>query len=135
LIELGNSLSATDYKRLEIARTATWHRVANALAGRDGLLCPTMATPPVSAAKADRVRAAASGDGRYDPQDMTAPWNLVAPCPAMSVPCGIHTAEPYSGMPIGLQIVGHRWREDTVLRVGRAVELALPGVTGRRPPV
>ena len=33
-----------------------------------------------------------------------------------------------------MQIVGHRWREDVVLRLGRAVELALPEVTGRRPP-
>jgi Asp-tRNA(Asn)/Glu-tRNA(Gln) amidotransferase A subunit family amidase len=36
-------------------------------------------------------------------------------------------------LPIGLQIVGRRWREDTVLRIGRAVELALPEVAARRP--
>jgi Asp-tRNA(Asn)/Glu-tRNA(Gln) amidotransferase A subunit family amidase len=65
---------------------------------------------------------------------MTGVFNLVAPCPALSVPCGVHTDAPYSGVPIGLQIVGQRWREDTVLRIGRAVELALPAVTGRRPP-
>ncbi len=135
LIELGNSLSATDYKRLEIARTATWHRVARALAGRDALLCPTMATPPVSAAKADRVTVAALADGLYHAEDMTAPWNLVAPCPVMSVPCGIHIAAPYAGMPIGLQIVGHRWKENTVLRVGHALELAMPTMSGRRPTV
>jgi Asp-tRNA(Asn)/Glu-tRNA(Gln) amidotransferase A subunit family amidase len=138
LIELGNSMSATDLKRLEIVRTDVWHRVAAALSGHDALLCPTMATPPVSAAKADSERVDTPVDGRYHADDMTAVFNLVAPCPVLSVPCGVHDAAPYTGMPIGLQIVGHRWREDTVLRVGRAVEVALPHLvagTARRPPI
>lgn len=135
LIELGNSLSATHVKRLELARTDTWRRVRRVLAGRDALLCPTMAMPPAPAAKADRDRPAAHHDGKYHAEDMTAVFNLVAPCPALSVPCGAHADEPYAGMPIGLQIVGHRWREDVVLRIGRAVELALPQFTGRRPPI
>lgn len=125
LIELGNSLSATDYKRLELGRTEAWRKVSGALAGRDALLCPTMATPPVSAAKAVRDRFDQPDDGRYHSPDMTGVFNLVAPCPALSVPCGAHTEAPYTGVPIGLQIVGHRWREDTVLRIGRAVEQAL----------
>ena len=70
-------------------------------------------------------------DDRYHGNDMTAVWNLMAPCPALSVPCGW---DP-DGLPIGLQIVGRRWREDTVLRIGRAVEMALPDASGRRPPV
>lgn len=138
LIALGESLSATEAKRLEIARTDVWRRVAAALAGRDALLCPTMATPPVAASKAERTSPTHPVDGRYHAEDMTAVFNLVAPCPALSVPCGIHAAAPFAGMPIGLQIVGHRWREDTVLRVGRAVELALPHLaagTVRRPPI
>ena len=135
LIRHGESLSATDYKRLEIARTAVWHRVAAAMAGYDVLLCPTMATPAISAAKADRAHAAHPADGRFHAEDMTSVWNLVAPCPAMSVPCGVFAESTFAGMPIGLQIVGHRWREDTVLRVGRAIELALPAMSGRRPPV
>jgi len=134
LIELGRSLSATDYKRLEIARTDVWRRVSTALRGRDGLLCPTMAMPPVTAAKADRTEPPPFDDGRFHAHDMTSVWNLVAPCPVMSVPCGTHVDAPYTGMPIGLQVVGQRWREDTVLRVGRAVELALPSMSGRRPP-
>lgn len=135
LIDLGRSISATDYKRLEIARTDVWRRVSGVLAGRDALLCPTMATPPVAATKAGRAEPAPPDDGRYHAADMTAVFNLVAPCPALSVPCGMHADAPYTGVPIGLQIVGHRWREDTVLRVGRAVEEALPAMVGRRPPL
>jgi Asp-tRNA(Asn)/Glu-tRNA(Gln) amidotransferase A subunit family amidase len=61
---------------------------------------------------------------------MTAVFNLVAPCPALSVPAGTHAA----GLPIGVQIVGRRWQDDTVLRIGRALELARPWAH-RHPPV
>jgi Asp-tRNA(Asn)/Glu-tRNA(Gln) amidotransferase A subunit family amidase len=61
---------------------------------------------------------------------MTGVFNLVAPCPALSVPCGWDA----EGLPIGLQVVGRRWREDTVLRIGRAVEVAIPDAF-RRPPI
>ena len=90
-----------------------------------------MATGPVPAAKADRRRDEQFDDDRYHGNDMTAVWNLVAPCPALSVPSGWDR----DGLPIGLQIVGRRWREDTVLRIGRAVEVALPNASGRRPPL
>jgi Asp-tRNA(Asn)/Glu-tRNA(Gln) amidotransferase A subunit family amidase len=62
----------------------------------------------------------------YASADMTAVFNMVAPCPAVSVPCGTHTRAADAGLPIGLQVVGRRWREDTVLRVARAVELTSP---------
>ena len=130
LIELGNSLSAVHLKRLEVERTDLWRRVSAVLADHDAILCPTMAVPPEPAAKADQNRGPWPDDDRYHAPDMTAVWNLVSPCPAMSVPCGFHAV----GLPIGLQIVGRRWREDTVLRVGRAVEIALPEVSAARPP-
>jgi len=122
LIEAGNRVTATDYKRLELHRTDVWRRLREALAGHDALLCPTMATPPLPAAKADRPADVPTDDGRYHSPDMTTVFNLVSPCPALSVPCGRHAAPEHAGLPIGLQIVGRRWREDTVLRVARAVE-------------
>jgi aspartyl-tRNA(Asn)/glutamyl-tRNA(Gln) amidotransferase subunit A len=47
--------------------------------------------------------------------------------PAASVPCGF-----IDGMPVGLQIVGPRYREDLVLRASRAWEAAHPFVMPRR---
>ncbi|MGE0000321.1 MAG: amidase, partial [Ilumatobacteraceae bacterium] len=135
LIEIGNSMSATEYKRLEIARTDVWRRVSAALRGRDGIVCPTMAVAPVVAAKADRTHVELPDDERYHAMDMTGVFNLVAPCPAMSVPCGAHGPGIHEGLPIGVQIVGRRWREPDVLRVGRALELAMPEWSARRPPV
>jgi Asp-tRNA(Asn)/Glu-tRNA(Gln) amidotransferase A subunit family amidase len=38
------------------------------------------------------------------------------------------------GLPVGLQIVGPRWRDDVVLRVGAALEQIQPWAD-RRPPL
>jgi Asp-tRNA(Asn)/Glu-tRNA(Gln) amidotransferase A subunit family amidase len=129
LIERGNTLSAVQLKGLELERTALWRRLAKVFGSHDALLCPTMSTGPSPAAKADRPKPPPA-DGRFHAADMTGVFNLVAPCPALSVPCGWDT----DALPIGLQVVGRRWREDTVLRIGRAVELAIPAAN-RRPPI
>jgi Asp-tRNA(Asn)/Glu-tRNA(Gln) amidotransferase A subunit family amidase len=133
LIAHGASLSAAHVKRLDIERTDLWRRVAPFLGVYDAILCPTMAVAPPAAEKAEWDRTpppTSPTGGRYHAPDMTSVWNLLSPCPALSVPCGWHR----DGLPIGLQIVGRRWREDTVLRIGRAVEVALPEVASRRPP-
>jgi Asp-tRNA(Asn)/Glu-tRNA(Gln) amidotransferase A subunit family amidase len=39
------------------------------------------------------------------------------------VPVGSHARADDAGLPIGLQAVGRRWRDDVVLEIGRAVEL------------
>lgn len=129
LIERGNRLTAVQLKGLELERTALWRRLAPVFASYEALLCPTMSSGPSPAAKADRPKDPPA-DGRYHAADMTGVFNLVAPCPALSVPCGWDA----DALPIGLQVVGRRWREDTVLRIGRAVELALPDAI-RRPPI
>ncbi|MDQ6602300.1 MAG: amidase family protein, partial [Chloroflexota bacterium] len=51
----------------------------------------------------------------------TYPFNLTGQ-PAATVPCGF-TAR---GLPVGLQIVGRRYDEATVLRASAAFELAYP---------
>ena len=62
----------------------------------------------------------------------TVPANL-AGLPALSVPCGLA-----GGLPVGLQLVGRRFDEATLLRAGSAFqaatrhhELAPPGLAGR----
>lgn len=127
LIELGTRLTAVDHKRAELRRTSMWRRLAPIFAEHDALLCPTMAVPPWPAAKADRPPVPPPDADGYHSPDMTAVFNMVSPCPAISVPCGTHQEAPHTGLPIGLQIVGRRWREDTVLRVARAVEALRAG--------
>ncbi len=58
----------------------------------------------------------------------TYPFNLTQQ-PAASVPCGFTR----SGLPIGLQIVGARYKDALVLRAAHAYQAARP-LTDRRPP-
>ena len=63
------------------------------------------------------------------PPVTTRPFNL-AGAPAMSVNCGFNS----EGLPIGLQIGGRPFAEETVLKVAYAYEQATDWNT-RRPPV
>ena len=44
--------------------------------------------------------------------------------PAISVPAGFTDDDP--PLPVGLQVVGRRWDEESVLSISRAVELRNP---------
>lgn len=129
LIEAGLGCSAAEAKRLDRERTLLWERLAVVLAEHEALVCPTMAGPPPAAARADRLRAwqAPPPDGRCHDLAMTIPFNLAAPCPALSVPCGWHA----DGLPIGIQLVGRRFADEAVLGLGAALERLLP--EARRP--
>jgi Asp-tRNA(Asn)/Glu-tRNA(Gln) amidotransferase A subunit family amidase len=47
----------------------------------------------------------------------------VPQCPVVSVPVGAHRRDSDAGLPIGMQVVGRRWRDDVVLEIAHAVEL------------
>ena len=132
LIEAGQKMGATEYKRLEFARTDLWNRIRPILADNDALLCATMATGPIPASFADWDDAALAGgesdDGLYHSPDVTAVFNLISPCPALTVPCGFDAG----GMPVGAQLIGRRWRSHTLLRIGAAIEAGVEPL-GRPP--
>lgn len=81
--------------------------------------CDALLTPTAPSA------AFAIGENEDDPIKMylndvfTVPASL-AGLPGMSVPAGLSA----DGLPLGLQILGKAWDEETVFRVGRAVEQA-----------
>ena len=95
----------------------------------DLLLAPTMAVPafPIG------TRPDTIGGREVDPDWGFNPLNIVANVtrrPAASVPCGFSP----DGLPIGMQIVGRRGGEATVLRASAAFEKARPWA-GTHPPV
>ena len=61
---------------------------------------------------------------------MTSPFNL-ASLPALSINCGFNP----QGLPIGLQIGGRSFAEETVLKVGHSYEQNTPWHTMRPPNV
>jgi amidase/aspartyl-tRNA(Asn)/glutamyl-tRNA(Gln) amidotransferase subunit A len=118
LIEQGRKLSAVAYKQLEIERTRFWHGLSQILGKFDALICPTTAVPAPLATQTDRDFGWDDESGRHHGLDMTALFNLVGQCPALSVPSGFTSA----GLPTGLQIVGRRFRDLETLKIGALVE-------------
>jgi aspartyl-tRNA(Asn)/glutamyl-tRNA(Gln) amidotransferase subunit A len=90
----------------------------------DAIVTPTTPTPAFKL-----------GEKMDDPLAMyladifTVTANL-AGIPGISIPCG----KSKEGLPIGMQILGKRFDEPMVLRVGHAVEHAMAGRAAERPP-
>ena len=122
LMDAGFAMSAVDFKKLEFIRTRQWQALAPVLERHDALLCPTMALPAKPVGTGDEDYAVDTADGRYHGYDMTELFNYVSQCPALSVPSGF-TAD---GLPTALQIVGRRYDDISVLRIGAALERVRP---------
>jgi len=128
LMEAGQAMGAVAFKQLETLRTQQWLELARVFANYDALLCPTMARPAPPVEMSDNDFTSEDAAGRYLGLDMTSLFNNVSQCPALSVPSGV-TGD---GLPTGLQIVGRRFADLTVLDIGAALERARPWA-GRRP--
>lgn len=118
MIEKGEAMGATRYKRIEILRSRMWQDMAAIFRSSDALLCPTCAVPAPFVTETDDDYVATLADGRFAGLDMTCPFNLLPQLPALSVP-----VRPTStGLPVGLQVVSHRFADEAVLAIGGAIE-------------
>lgn len=104
-------------------RDRTVRDVDGILAGHDVWLCPVSATPAFAHAKPG---APISVDGVDAPYTMVtaahaAPFN-VSGHPVVALPAG----RASDGLPIGVQVVGHRWRDERLLDVAEALESVAP---------
>jgi aspartyl-tRNA(Asn)/glutamyl-tRNA(Gln) amidotransferase subunit A len=116
-LEMGRHVLGEDYVRALRGREIIRQEVERALADVDGLVLPALSieAPPIGAATVPVT--GGEEPVRNAMLRCTQPFNLSGH-PAISVPCGA-TA---SGLPVGLQIVGHAGRTTDLLRVARAVE-------------
>ena len=126
LLELmsgGAALGAADLHRADAERQLMWSQLIDWFADFDLLVLPTLGCT------------AFPGDRDHPPQLeglplrdrilgwlMTYPFNLAAPCPVISVPCGLGD----DGLPVGLSIVGRPWDDIGVLRAAMSFERARP---------
>lgn len=100
------------YKKAQKVRTLIRDDFTKAFEQCDAILSPVTPTP-----------AYGKGEKTDDPLKMylddilTTPINLAGNC-ALSLPCGFAS----NGMPIGLQIIGDAFQEETILKVGHAYE-------------
>jgi len=127
LIRFGGQVSIASYLEAAHRRDDFWGDAQRFLARFDLLITPTVAVPPfpVGQPGVKEINGAQSSPLGWIP--FTYPFNLTGQ-PAASVPVGFTS----SGLPVGLQIVGRRYGERTVLAASAAFEAAAPWVD-RRP--
>ena len=125
LLLTGSVLPAQYYNRTQKLRELIRRQVLEALGNFDALVFPTSGrtAQPVE----DDPPVTSKETSSRLPFLLTRLFN-VASCPAMSVPCGFDD----NGMPVGLQIGGKPYSEETLFRIGYAYEQATEWHT-RRP--
>lgn len=113
------------------ARALIRRQIFDALETHDVLVAPTSHRPaPAIATFTAPITSKAEAAARFfTRRSFTTPAAL-AGTPAMAVPCGFSA----SGLPLSLQIIGRRFEDATVLRVGHAYEQATDWHR-RRPPL
>ncbi|MFC1864304.1 amidase [Chloroflexota bacterium] len=128
-IERNKDRLATEYGAAHLEHVEYYDKIRSFFEQYDLLLTPTVAVPPLELGKItlreiDGVKVSPLGWMPF-----TYPFNITGQ-PAASVPCGWTD----DGLPVGLQIVGRRFDDVTVLRAAAAFEQASPWI-GRRPPL
>lgn len=103
------------------AETAFYRPLGDLLEQYDALVCPTIANTGMAADEACTDSAAIFS------QLMTLPFNVVGRVPVLAVPSG----RAANGVPTGVQIVGRTYDDQTVFRIGAAVEAELALWTSR----
>ena len=121
--------SAANYVAASRARHHVWDLTRRFFADYDLLLTPTIAVSPFAAGEEGPRTVAGRAVERFGWTPFTYPFNITGQ-PALTVPAGWTAA----GLPVGLQIIGRRYDEASVLRAGVAFEAARPWA-GRRPMV
>ncbi len=116
---LGNL--AVDYVHALLEQMEFWDATQAFFQKYDLLLTPTVAVPPFEIGKYGIREIDGKKVGPLGWMPFTYPFNITGQ-PAASVPCGWTGA----GLPVGLQIVGRRFDDATVLKAAAAFEQAAP---------
>jgi aspartyl-tRNA(Asn)/glutamyl-tRNA(Gln) amidotransferase subunit A len=119
IADQGEAIGHMEYVAALDARGALGHHMSVFHQDYDLLITPTL---PIPAFEAGRLALAGFDQTNWmDWTPFSYPFNLTQQ-PAASIPCGFTS----SGLPVGLHIVGAKYRDDLVLRAARAYEAAHP---------
>ena len=125
MLESAGRVSAVEHALDDILRTQVFDALEDVFERYDVIISPTLAVPPVRNASDGNTRGPSQINGEaVDPLIgwcMTYPINFTGH-PAISVPAGLTR----DGLPIGLQIIGRRHADETVLAMAAAFERMQP---------
>src|SRR5690606_36993886 len=108
--------------RAERGRTQYYHRVRKVLSVYDHILTPTIGAPPFRLDEPLPTTVGGKPVERFLDVILPVYAFSVTGLPAISLPAGFTK----QGLPVGLQIVGRRLREDRLLELAAAYEAASP---------
>jgi aspartyl-tRNA(Asn)/glutamyl-tRNA(Gln) amidotransferase subunit A len=128
-LKFGASIASPQLLRALRGRNELWTEVQRFLARFDLLITPTVAVPPFEVGRPGLNEINGQPSSPLGWMPFCFPFNLTGQ-PAASVPVGFTRA----GLPVGLQIVGRRHADHTVLAASAAFEAAQPWAD-RRPPI
>jgi amidase/aspartyl-tRNA(Asn)/glutamyl-tRNA(Gln) amidotransferase subunit A len=125
MLEDAGKISAVDHAVDDVLRTGVFDGLQDIFERYDLIVAPTLAIPPVrNATDGNTIGPTQINGETVDPLIgwcMTYPINFTGH-PAISVPAGL-TPE---GLPVGLQIIGRRHADETVLALASRFEQAKP---------
>ncbi|MFX1453142.1 MAG: amidase, partial [Promethearchaeota archaeon] len=121
VIEGSERFSANDYKRAEDNREKIYNLLNQYFKNHDILITPTTAVPAFETGIMYVSKIAGKVVNPVTWHACMLPFNLTG-LPAASIPCGWSS----DGTPIGMQIIGKRFDELTVLQVSKAFEEIAP---------
>ncbi|GAA0672012.1 amidase [Natronoarchaeum mannanilyticum] len=126
LLEDTRDMSLLEYKRDDHVRTRVYDAVQDVFEQYDLLVTPTLAVPPVENTEG---KGGTVGPTEIDGEDVDPliGWCLTYPInftghPAASAPAGLTD----DGLPVGMQLIGDRFDDETVLAASGALERANP---------
>ena len=118
------------YYKAQKLRAMLRQQILELLESVDVLVLPTSPVPAPKIPASAGINSREEADGRiFGVRNFTGPFNL-ANVPAVSIPCGFTS----DNLPIGLQIAGRPFDDETVMKVAHAYESNTPWHT-RRPPI
>jgi aspartyl-tRNA(Asn)/glutamyl-tRNA(Gln) amidotransferase subunit A len=127
-IEHGFGLSVVDYIQLRGQKLACWDTVRPLFERYDLLLTPSVSVPALEVGRLNPAGWPQHAWDWFPWASFSYPFNFTGQ-PAATVPAGFTGA----GLPVGLQIVGRRFADLTVLQASAAFEQARPWARHRPP--
>ena len=129
-IDGGLKLTVKEIARADRERSDLWNRVKVFFDKYDLLVTPTLPIPPFTAETLFPKEINGLPMENYVDWVMLTYAMTMTGLPAISIPCGWTE----KGLPVGIQIVGRRNMESTVLKAAAAYEKASPWIN-RKPPI